>query len=289
MQDSADVFMIAGQDGVVTFASPSLEHVLGRRPEDVVGTTGRDTVHPDDLHILDALEGLVHENGAQTVLVFRARHADGTWRWIESSVRNLLDHPHISGLISIFRDVTERVEADKALRESESRLRAVLEHSRDAHGLIDGTGVVLWASPGVEDMLGWQPDTLVGTNAFDLVHPDDLAAALQRFAESLQPEQPDPIELRLAHADGRWMPIEVAAALWPSADDDGFGLVLNLRDIGWRVDAEQRPTPERGTIPCPRATQPRRRRRARPRTPEWPTPARPSSNCSVDRPRTWSA
>ena len=41
VQDSADVFMIAGDDGVVTFASPSLERVLGRRPEEVVGTTGR--------------------------------------------------------------------------------------------------------------------------------------------------------------------------------------------------------------------------------------------------------
>ena len=88
-------------------------------------------------------------------------------------------------------------------------------------------------------MLGWGPDTLLGTNAFDLVHPDDLPAALERFAESLQPEQPDPVELRLAHADGRWMPIEVAAAFWPSANDDGDGLVLNLRDISWRVDAER--------------------------------------------------
>jgi diguanylate cyclase (GGDEF)-like protein/PAS domain S-box-containing protein len=239
VQDSTDVFMVTNADGIVTFASPTLERILGRRPEDVVGTTGRETIHPDDLHVVDALEHLLPEPGAQTVLVFRARHADGTWRWIESSVRNQLDHPHIRGLISIFRDVTARIEADKALRASESRLRALLEHSRDAHGLLDATGRVLWASRGVEDMLGWQPDGLVGTSAFDLVHPDDLGAALQRFAESLQPEQPDPIELRIAHADGRWMPIEIAAALWPSANDDGDGLVLNLRDISWRVETER--------------------------------------------------
>jgi diguanylate cyclase (GGDEF)-like protein/PAS domain S-box-containing protein len=238
VQDSSDVFLIAQPDGVVSFASPSLERVLGLAPEDLVGTTGTLMVHPDDLHLLDDLDERLREPGAQTVLTFRSRHADGRWRWIETSVRNLLDHPHIGGIISIFRDVTERVEAEVALRESEGRLRAVLEHNRDAHGLLDGTGTVLWASPGLEEMLGWKPDEVLGTSAFDLVHPDDLTAALTRFAETMAPEQPDPIELRIAHADGRWMPIEVAAALWPSADGE-LGLVISLRDISWRVDAER--------------------------------------------------
>ena len=182
---------------------------------------------------------MLNEDGAQRLLLLRTRHADGSWRWIESSVRNRLDHPQIGGLVSIFRDVTERVEAEKALQDSESRLRAVLEHSRDVHGLLDRNGTVVWASTGLEEMLGWKPEDLVGTSGFDLVHPDDLQAALTRFAESLQPEQPDPIQLRLAHADGRWLPIEVAAALWPMVDlEDDFGLVLSLRDISWRVDAE---------------------------------------------------
>jgi diguanylate cyclase (GGDEF)-like protein/PAS domain S-box-containing protein len=241
VQDSTDVFMITGADGVVTFASSTLERVLGRRPQDLVGTTGRDTIHPDDLHIVDSLRDVLTEASAQRLLLFRTRHADGSWRWIESSVRNLLDHPQIVGLVSIFRDVTERVESDKALRDSESRLRAVLEHSRDVHGLLDREGTVVWASSGLEEMLGWRPEDLVGTSGFDLVHPDDMQAALTRFAESLLPQLPDPVQLRLAHADGRWLPIEVAAALWPmaDADDDDSGLVVSLRDISWRAEAER--------------------------------------------------
>jgi diguanylate cyclase (GGDEF)-like protein/PAS domain S-box-containing protein len=237
VQDSSDVFLIAQPDGVVTFASPSLERVLGRAPEDLVGTTGTETIHPDDLSVLEQLDECLRRPGAQTVLTMRCRHADGRWRWIESSVRNLLDHPQIGGLISIFRDVTDRVEAEAAQRESEARLRAVLEHSRDVHGLLDSVGTVLWASTGLEEMLGWSQDEVLGKNAFDLVHPDDLIAALTRFAATLTPEQPDPIELRIAHSDGRWMPIEAAAALWPSADGE-IGLVINFRDISWRVDAE---------------------------------------------------
>ncbi len=187
VQDSADVFMVAQADGLVTFASPSLERVLGRRPEEVVGTTGREHGAPRRPPRPRSTRGRSWPSPARKrCWCSECVTPTARWRWIESSVRNQLDHPHIRGLISIFRDVTERIEADQALRDSESRLRAVLEHSRDAHGLLDLTGRVMWASPGVEDMLGWQPDALVGTIAFDLVHPDDLDAALQRFAESLR-------------------------------------------------------------------------------------------------------
>ncbi len=235
-----DVVCLLSEDGTVRHVSSSVERTLGFTADEFATTSLVELIHPDDVdecvrhwrHVRD-------NNGEQALWEARIRHGRGEWRWMEISAANKLHEPAIAALYLNFRDVTERKEAEEALRVSESRLRAVLEHSRDVHALLDPTGVIMWCSPGIEEMLGWPADDLIGTNGFDLVHPDDLTTALTRFGESLVPQDGDPLDLRLAHVDGRWVPVEVAGALWPMPTGEAYGLVLNLRDISWRVDAEK--------------------------------------------------
>jgi len=235
-----DVVCLLAPDGQVRYVSASVERTLGFGVEAFSEMTLVEIIHPDDVSLCTEQWRLVRDTPAEQVLwEARIRHREHGWRWMEVLAANRVDDPAIGALYLNFRDVTERKEAEAALRASEERLRALLQHSRDVHGLLDATGTVIWASPGLEDMLGWRADDIIGCNGFELVHPDDLDAALTRFVQSLQPEQPDPVELRLAHADGRWVPIEVAGSLWPTGDGEDIGLVINLRDISWRVDAER--------------------------------------------------
>ena len=232
-----DVVCLLSPDGTVRYVSTSVERTLGVSVEQFSHMTLADLIHPDDVeHSTNQWRHVRDHSGEPVLWEARVRHGGTEWRWMEVSAANRLDDPSVGALYLNFRDVTERKEAEEALRVSEHRLRAVLEHSRDVHGLLDPNGSVMWVSPGIEDMLGWRAEDLFGTNGFDLVHPDDLSVALTEFTESLQHEQHDPLELRLAHSDGRWIPIEVAGALWPMDDSDEFGLVINLRDISWRVD-----------------------------------------------------
>jgi len=87
-------------------------------------------------------------------------------------------------------------------------------------------------------MLGWPVDDVVGLKAFDLVHPDEFETAAATLVEGMTTSKLfDPLTVRLAHADGRWVPIEVAGARWHT-DDGPVGVVLTLRDAAWRVEAE---------------------------------------------------
>jgi diguanylate cyclase (GGDEF)-like protein/PAS domain S-box-containing protein len=116
---SSDVVSIVDVDGAVRYQSPSIHAVLGRLPDAVVGTRLLAMVHPDDRRAWDnALARSVARRGATVSLLWRLQHVDGTWRWLETTVSNLLDEPSVDGLVLNSRDVTERAALEEQLRHS---------------------------------------------------------------------------------------------------------------------------------------------------------------------------
>ena len=109
VQNSADVYKVLRADGTIAYEAPAVTRVLGYRPEDRVGRSMLDLVHPDDRAWVDQTFADVHAvAGAQRPCEYRARHADGSWRWIESTWKNLLDEPAVGGVVVNYRDVTVR-------------------------------------------------------------------------------------------------------------------------------------------------------------------------------------
>ena len=123
---------------------------------------------------------------------------------------------------------------------TDEHLPALLEHVSDVLAIMNEEGFVRYVSPPVERMLGFKPEQLLGSNAFELVHPDDLSKARNAFAEVLnKPGIPGPLlELRTKHHDGSWRVTEALGKCLP--DDLGqLVLVLSLRDITSRKEAEK--------------------------------------------------
>ena len=141
-------------------------------------------------------------------------------------------------VVAIIRDVTEREEVKKVLRESEERYRSLVQHTSDTITVLDASGTIIYVSPAVERMTGYKPEERVGTNAFDSVHPDDRERASGIFTEILKtPGIHLPLEFRVQHRDGSWRYLEHTVN--NLLDDPAMGaVVINSRDITERKRAE---------------------------------------------------
>ena len=109
VENARDVIHVINEDGTTRFITPSVRHLLGWNPEEMVGHSALELIHPDDLPPAVEQIKLSREHpGAGRPLTLRVRHRDGSWRVFEAIGRNLLDDPRIRGIIVNSRDVTER-------------------------------------------------------------------------------------------------------------------------------------------------------------------------------------
>ena len=125
-----------------------------------------------------------------------------------------------------------------SLRESEERFRALTEQSTDIILIADPSGQIKYASPSVHAVLALQGDSLSGMNMMDLVHPDDFARTMSRGPRSVSCSQNPIVEVRLRHADGRWLYFECVVRNLIQHKNIG-GVVYNARDITERKHAQE--------------------------------------------------
>ncbi len=239
VQHASDLITVVDADAMVRYVSPSVTRMLGFDPDELVGTSGSDIVHPDDLpaFIASIMDQLVDGVDEQTVQ-YRARHKDGGWRLLEGVTTNLLDDPAIQGFVTNARDITRRVEAEEALHRSDERFRALVQHASDVVTVVDAEAQLTYASPSIEHTLGYSPAELVGTDATRLIHPDDLSALFEASTESVQTGQAVAVEYRAIAKDGSIRYFEgITSDL--TGEPSVAGFVTNARDISDRRDAER--------------------------------------------------
>ncbi len=241
VQNSSEVVLILDEAANVSYASLSLEQVLGFAPADVIGAPGLGAIHPDDADIAaETMAGVMTTPGVPTTAEARVRHADGSWRLVEARLLNLLHDPDVEGIVATVHDITERQLTATALRDSEVRFRAVVANGRDVTTILDIDGHITWSTPKVEAMLGYTVDELIGVSALDLVHPDEVELALTDFTRTVDGTNDTyPLPLRIRHKDGSWIPLDVLTADIRSDSGAPEGIVLTVRDASWRVEAQE--------------------------------------------------
>jgi PAS domain S-box-containing protein len=141
-------------------------------------------------------------------------------------------------IIAIIREITDRKEAERALQKSEEHFRLLIENSSDVATILGPDGTNRYQSPSITGVLGYSPEELVGTRAFERIHPDDLAAAGEALREAvLNPGTAVSAEFRYLHKQGSYRYLEARAkTLLP--DSAEAGVVVNSRDVTDRHAAE---------------------------------------------------
>ncbi len=211
----------------------------GLRREDFIGRTVFDAAVPEEVEAARALLARVRRTGRTEVFQGR-RTEDGAEASFESWCIPVLRGGQVVSFLVLSRDISASVKAKRDLEAREERWRALIENSGDAISLVDGSGQIIYASPSTANVLGYQPDELIGRPARELVHPDDQPMTRTEH-ERLQrrPGRSAVIPpFRVRHRDGSWRWVE---AVWSNLLEVASvaAVVANYRDVTERVRLEE--------------------------------------------------
>jgi PAS domain S-box-containing protein len=165
------------------------------------------------------------------------RKKDGTVFPVEITGRFFL-HQGRSVHIAAIRDISERKQAEEALKTAEERFRTLIEYSSDEISILSIDGELIYESPTVSPTLGYKHGDFQGRNILQLVHPDDIVQVQEHFARLIQyPDKQERDQFRLKHRDGSWRWVEAVGTNLLSEPSVG-GIVINYHDVSGRKRAE---------------------------------------------------
>lgn len=279
IENTTDLVSIMDASGIVQYHSPSVKHILGYDAEEMLARSALELVHPLDLErVSEAFERLVADPETPISLEVRFRSKDGRWRVLDGAGKGIAGEDGERLVLVVCRDVTERREVEEDLgmyrlhleelvaertreleranqllreeverrRQTEEELqrreryyRALIENSYGVINVMESDGTLQFVSPSVREIFGYDPEELVGRNAFDFIHPDDLPDVTAAIIEGLGTQgYTTHVHLRWRGKDGSW---RICEAVGRNLLDDPAvrGAVVHSRDVTDRVEAER--------------------------------------------------
>lgn len=120
-ENSSDMIMLHNADFSYSYVSPSVIHVLGFHPEEMIGKNPSEFIHPEDRNELRKLRVLVRLSDKPLLISYRCRKKDGSYVWLESAIKALSieNNGKINEIVTVSRDIQQRMETNEQLRKSE--------------------------------------------------------------------------------------------------------------------------------------------------------------------------
>ncbi len=237
-----DVIYTIDADLRITSISPSVERILGYKPQDFLG---RPVADLGNIFVPEFLEQAVADMGSvlkgETIpaATYQFISKDGTIKYGEVSGSPIMREDRVIGMISVARDVTERKRLEEALRASEASFTMLVDTIPDIVTRTDLSGKILFTNDYVPKVTGYTHEELEGRNLLDFISPDEPDGAVKRMTAILSEGRQGPNVYHMIMKDGRKIPFEVNGDVLRDKDGKPFGRVHICRDISLRIKAEQ--------------------------------------------------
>lgn len=233
----SDVIFSIDPDFNLLSISPSVERVLGYRPEELIGKSLRyiDILAPDYLEtaISETTRILMGVRITSSVYEFIAK--DGSRKFGEVSGAPLIRDNAIVAALCVARDITERVKTEKALRASEERFRGITERSFDAIYELDLEGNITYISPAIERITGYKSKEVLGKSFNSYLRETEVPKAVQDLAKVRKGNNLEGLNLEMVRKDGSFASIEFNAS--PIVKD---GTVVGIQGIARDITERKR-------------------------------------------------
>lgn len=126
IENAPDGVVIVDINGNIKYGSPNSARHFGYQEEDILGHSGSEFTHPDDIpFVWKTFESIMVDSTLKPKIKYRFKRKNGDYRWIETTFTNQLSNKYIKGFILNFSDITESKKAEEALRASEAKLSAL--------------------------------------------------------------------------------------------------------------------------------------------------------------------
>lgn len=191
IEHSADAIALFDPEGIILYASLATQAIVGYAPAEVVGRPVFEFIHPDWRDSLrDRLAESLRDPKRQISACAQALHQDGSLRYLEGTLTNLLDDPAVGAIVVNYRDTTTRKRAEEALFEEKERAQVTLHSIGDAVITTDANAIIEYLNPVAEALTGWTMAEACGrplSEVFQIVNeqnrepaPDPVARCLQQ-------------------------------------------------------------------------------------------------------------
>ena len=232
----------ASGDFACTFVSENIRAIMGFAPEDMLADPKcwPDRLHPEDgPRVFEEMSPLIERGGG--TLVYRFRHADGSYIWIQDTFKVVLDdHGQPVELVGAWADVSERrraeqqaLEANAELQETKRSLSRLIESSPDGIIATDKNGNVTLFSEGAETLLGYRAEEVIGRTVALLYGGEAGAHEVMREMHK-RGGTVSGFEGVAWAKDGSAIPVLISASLL--FDDDG----QQIGTVGFATDLRER-------------------------------------------------
>jgi PAS domain S-box-containing protein len=236
--------LVIFQDGRVVFTNKAMADISGYTVEEMLAMSSQQVqafVHPEDRTLVwgrhrDRLAGKQLPERYE----FRGIRKDGTMCWLEIHASRI-EYWGKPAVQAAYVDITERKRAEEALRESRRRFRSLVEATSDWVWEVDQNGKYTYSSPKVKELLGYEPEEVIGKTPFDLMPPDEVNRVGTIFRNIVASQKPfERLENVNLHKDGRLVALETSGVPIFDTNGDFVGYRGIDRDITERRKAKEK-------------------------------------------------
>lgn len=252
LENSFEAIILYDEAGYITYAADSVEKTLGYSAEEMLGQKGMAFIHPDDkAHTRELLARMMEQPKNRVYILQRVKRKDGNYIWTESYNTNLLQDENVRGIVSNFRDVTDRIEAEERLRDSEASLNLAQHIANLGSAEFDLLSGKVKHSSGVFAIYDFDLNQFSEEefNDFAYTHPEDVEKVQILFnnikeagpewvkaladvpEETLKEVESAPFEFRIISAQGRLKHLRTKSRFIRNKEGKPIKWILTIQDI----------------------------------------------------------
>jgi PAS domain S-box-containing protein len=242
---SFDGIFTADSKGVYTYVSPAFAKLFGLDPSEMTGKSILERAHlrlesesqQDNFveSFKEVLKGKVVEAGE-----FEITRADGSLAVIEANASPIFEGEKVTGVQAVVRNVTERKESERKLRESEEKFKGIAERSFDGLFTIDSEGNTTYVSPSLFRLTGFTPEELEGLALLKFIPESSISKVVEAMAKVLEGQTINNFEVEGRRKDGSSLMLEVNAAPVFGLEHSVTAIQGVVRDVTRRNESEKR-------------------------------------------------